>query len=48
MQKKAKLRSDQPPLFVPESTVDSERTEKNIDEFIAVASRYRSSVWDSK
>ena len=33
--------------FVLESTVDSERADKNKDEFISVAFRYRPSVGDS-
>ena len=34
--------------FVPESAVESERTEKNKDDFIAVTCRYRPSAGDSK
>ena len=34
--------------FVPESTVESDRTDKNKDEFISVTCRYRPSAGDSK
>ena len=34
--------------FVPESTVESDRTDKNKDEFISVTCRYRPSARDSK
>ena len=34
--------------FVPESAVESDRTEKNKDDFIAVTCRYRPSAGDSK
>ena len=34
--------------FIPESAVDSERTEKNKDDFITVTCRYRPSAGDSK
>ena len=34
--------------FVPESTVDLDRTDKNKNEFISVTCRYRPSVGDSK
>ena len=34
--------------FVPESTVEPERTDKNKDEFISVTCRYRPSAGDSK
>ena len=34
--------------FVPESTVELDRTDKNKDEFISVTCRYRSSAGDSK
>ena len=35
-------------LFVPESTIESDRTNKNKDEFIQVNCRYRPSAGDSK
>ena len=34
--------------FVPESTVESDRTDKNKDEFISVTCRYMPSAGDSK
>ena len=34
--------------FVPESTVESDRTEKNKDRFISVPCRYRPNAGDSK
>ena len=34
--------------FIPESTVESDRTDKNKDEFISVTCRYRPSAGDSK
>ena len=34
--------------FVPESAVESDRTDKNKDDFFAVTCRYRPSAGDSK
>ena len=34
--------------FVPESTVESDRTDKNKDKFISVTCKYRPSAGDSK
>ena len=42
--KKGKIEIRQAILFVPESTVESERSGKNKDEFISVTCRYRPSA----
>ena len=46
--KKGKIEIRPDISFVPESSVESDRTDKNKDEFILVTCRYRPSAGDSK